>query len=106
MAVLEKKEVHQAVVRNAVRVLEDIEIPEAFHGEVMNACFRFIETPATPAAVKAFSLSILFNLTKHYPEIIPELKLIIEERWETETPAFKSRGRKIIAALSRNNQVL
>lgn len=106
VAVLEKKEVHQAVVRNAVRVLEDLEIPEAFHGEVMNACFRFIETPVTPAAVKAFSLSILFNLTKHYPEIIPELKLIIEERWETETPAFKSRGRKIIAALSRNNQVL
>ncbi|TAJ60871.1 MAG: hypothetical protein EPO58_04745 [Chitinophagaceae bacterium] len=98
---LQKKDSHPALIRNAVRILEKIEIPEKFHGEVMNACFGFIETPSTPAAIKAFSLTTLFNLSKTYPEIKGELKLIIEERWDTETPAFKSRGRKILAALER-----
>lgn len=96
---LQEPNVHPAVIRNAVRILEDINIPEQFHGEVMNACFGFIETPSTPAAIKAFSLTVLFNLTKQYPEIKPELKLIIEERWDTETAAFRSRGKKILRGL-------
>ena len=99
VAQLQRKDVHNAVIRNSVRILEQIEIPEKFHGEVMNACLGFIETPATPAAIKAFSLTTLFNLSKKYPGICPELKLIIEERWETETAAFRSRGKKILGML-------
>ncbi len=96
---LERTDVHAAVIRNSVRVLEAIEIPELLHGKVMNACFNFIEQPATPIAIKAFALTTLFNLSKYYPEIKPELKLIIEDRWENETPAFKSRGKKILKQL-------
>ena len=101
VAQLLRKDVHNAVIRNSVRILEAIDIPQQFHGEVMNACFQFIETPDTPIAVKAFSLTTLFNLSKIYPEIKPELKLIIEERWKHETAAFKSRGKKILQVLSR-----
>ena len=96
VAVLQKSNVHTAVIRNAVRVLEAIDIPEKFHGTVMNACFNFIEQPSTPVAIKAFSLTTLFNLSKFYPEIKHEVKIIIEERWDTETAAFKSRGKKIL----------
>jgi hypothetical protein len=97
---LQRKDVHNAVVRNSIRVLEDIEIPEVLHGEVMNACFGFVENPSTPVAIKAFSLTTLFNLSRHYPEIQQELKLLIEEKWDTGTAAFKSRGRKILKSLS------
>ncbi|HRH61574.1 MAG TPA: hypothetical protein PL045_13445, partial [Chitinophagaceae bacterium] len=96
VAQLQRGDVHIAVIRNSVRILEAIEIPEAFHGDVMNACFGFIEKPSTPAAVKAFSLTTLANLSRHYPEIKQELKLIIEERIPHETAAFKSRAKKIL----------
>jgi len=99
VAVLTKEGVHNAVIRNSVRVLEAIDIPEAFHGEVMNACFNFIESPTTAIAIKAFSLTTLYNLSKIYPEIKPELKLIIEEKWDDESPAFKSRGKKILKGI-------
>ena len=65
----------------------------------MNACFRFIETPSTPVAIKAFSLTTLFNLTKIYSVIKTELKMIIENNMDNETAAFKSRGKKILKAL-------
>lgn len=94
-----KPGVHNAVVRNSVRILEAIEIPKPIHGEVINACFSFIEKPATPAAIKAFSLTCLQNLSKYYPDVKQELKLIIEDRWQYETPAFKSRAKKILAGL-------
>jgi hypothetical protein len=101
VAQLNKTDVHDAVIRNSIRVLEEIEIPEELHGVVMNACFNFIENPSTPVAIKAFSLTTLFNLSKYYPETKNELKLIIEERWDNETPAFKSRGKKILQQLDK-----
>ncbi|MBV9986520.1 MAG: hypothetical protein JO301_02505 [Chitinophagaceae bacterium] len=99
VAQLQREGVHDSVKRNAVRILEDIDIPEPLHGEVMNACFGFIEDPATAVAIKAFSLTTLFNLSEIYPEIRPELKLLIEANLENETAAFRSRGKKILGKL-------
>ena len=97
---LPRKDVHDAVIRNSVRILQQIEVPESLHGKLMNCCFGFIESLSTPVAIKAFSLTTLFNLSKFYPEIKNELKLIIEERWNNETAAFKSRGRQILKQLN------
>jgi hypothetical protein len=94
---LEKPAQHDAVIRNSVRLLQDVEIPEDHHGRVMTICFNFIQSNETAVAIKAFSLTILKNLAKQYPEIIPEVKAIIEERWEHETAAFRSRAKKLLA---------
>jgi hypothetical protein len=97
---LVRKDVHDAVIRNSVRILQKIKIPGEFHGELMNNCFAFIESNTTPVAVKAFSLTVLSNLSEIYPEIKNELQLIIEERWDHETAAFKARARKILETLN------
>lgn len=92
------------LIRNSLRILELIQIPETFHGIVMNTCFGFIEQPQAPIAIKAYSLTILFELSKTYPEIQEELKCIIEEKWGNETPAFKSRGRKILSQINKSRK--
>jgi hypothetical protein len=97
---LHKPGLHDAVKRNTVRLLQEITIPEKFHGEVMNTCFGYITDPKEKVAVKAFSLTILQNLSRQYPEIRNEIKIIIEERWEHETAAFRSRAKKILKELS------
>ena len=99
---LQLTQVHPAVIRNTVRILELIDIPERYHGIVMDSCFKFIASPQTPVAIKAFSLTTLYNLSRVYPEIQSELHLIIEERWATETAAFRSRGKKILTAIHKN----
>lgn len=88
--------VHKAVRRNIVRLLQFIEIPKKLHGTIMNHCFEFIADVHETAAIKAFSLTILQNLSKQYPEIKQELKTIIEERWAYETPAFHVRARRLL----------
>jgi hypothetical protein len=93
---LKKKGLHNAIIRNTVRLLQDVEIPKKYQGKVMSLCFEFIQSHETMVAIKAFSLTILEKLSHSYPEIRPELKLIIEERWEHETPAFRSRAKKIL----------
>ena len=96
---LKRTDVHNAVIRNSLRILEDLDIPEEFHGEVMDACFQFLQKRDTAIAIKAFALTVLFNLSKIYPDIKNELRVIIEENMDYETAAYKSRGRKILAKL-------
>lgn len=85
-----------AAKRNIVRLLQFVEVPKRYQGKLMDTCFQFISSPEEAIAVKAFSLTILDNLSSAYPEILPEIKSIIEARWEYETPAFKTRARKIL----------
>jgi hypothetical protein len=97
---LGRKDIHVAVVRNTVRLLQDVPIPKRWHGRVMSVCFEFVEDPATPVAVKAFALSILSNLSAEYPGIKGELRTLIESQWEQATPAFRSRARKILKGMA------
>jgi hypothetical protein len=96
---LDKPDINNSVKRNTVRLMQDIQIPEKFHGQVMNICFDFISSPDEAVAVKAFALTVLENLSKKYPEIRSELKTIIEDRWDYETAAFRARGKKILKGL-------
>jgi len=96
---LEKPGIHDSVKRNTVRLLERILIPERFHGQVMNICFNYIASPEEAVAIKAFSLTVLERLSDQYPEIKTELKTIIEDRWDYESAAFRSRAKKILSRL-------
>lgn len=96
---LRKPGIHDAVKRNTVRLLQYVDIPRKYHGEVMDICFSYISAPAEPVAIKAFSLTILQYLSDQYPEIKNELQLVIEERWDHETVAFKTRAKKILKDL-------
>ncbi len=95
---LDTRGLHNAVKRNTVRLLQYINIPEPLHGMVMNKCFDYVADPKEAVAVKAFSLTILQQLAEQYPEIIPEIKLLIEEQMPDQTPAFKSRAKRTLAA--------
>lgn len=98
---LNKPNLHAAVKRNSIRLMQDIEIPENHHGEIMNTCFKFLESPTEALAVKVFSMTVLCNLAKEYPEIIPELKLLIEDQFPHQTAGFKSRARRVLKQLEK-----
>jgi hypothetical protein len=91
---------HDAVKRNTMRFLQDISIPPSLQGLVMDICFRYLEAPNEAVAIKAFSLTVLANLSKKYPEIVPELKLVIEAQMPRQTPAFTSRANKFLRSLT------
>ena len=100
LANLNRPGLHDSIPRNTLRLLQYVEIPEKFHGQVMDICFRYLSSPAEAVAIKAFSITVLQNLAKQYPEIINEIKLVIEERWDYETVAFKTRAKKLLKEFS------
>src|ERR1700761_6101534 len=44
---LQRSDIPVAVVRNTVRLLQDVTIPTKFHGRVMSICFDFIQSVET-----------------------------------------------------------
>lgn len=101
---LKQPGIHDAIKRNTIRLLSEIEIPKAYHGEIMNTCFNYITDPVEKPSVKAFSLTMLHRLSERYPEIVPELRTIIEDRWDFESAAFKSSAKKILKEFSMNKR--
>ena len=92
---------HEGVKRNMTKLFQEITIPEEFAGEIMDTCFNNILNPLESVAVKAYSLGILEKFTIDYPEIIPELTLVIRDQMSYQTAAFKSRGKRILAKFNK-----
>lgn len=96
---LQNDGLHDAIKRNTVRVLQNAEIPENLHGITANICFKYLQNPSEAIAIKVFSMTIIHNLTKDYPELKEELKFILEEQMPFQSAGFRSRAGKILMKL-------
>ena len=90
---------HDAVIRNTLRMLETRDVGEVYHGVLMDSCFNFLGSPTAAIAIKAFSMGILSKLAKKYPEIIPEIKLLIAEQLPNASAGLKSRTNIVLKQL-------
>ena len=94
---------HPAVLRNVLKVFADaLTVPEAYEGELADRAFRILADPQLPVAVHVHAMQILFNLTRQYPELGGELRLLLEDQLEHASPAYCSRARKILRQLPEN----
>jgi len=93
---LQKPNLHNAIKRNTMRLLQHVDIPKKLQGQVMDICFNYVASPTEAVAIKAFSLTVLSNLAAIYPEILPEIKLLVEEQLPHQTAAFKSRAKQLL----------
>lgn len=96
-----KDETPVAVVRNTVRVLQMVEIPEEHWGITADACFHLLASNSQPVAVKVFSMTVLANICLKVPELKHELKILIEDQMPYGSAGFKSRGKKVLKLLEK-----
>lgn len=87
---------HPAVKRNVFRLLQFVDIPKRYQGEVAQHCFDCLMDKKQPIAARVFAMSVLDNLSVYHPELKKELKLIIEENIPYASAAFISRARKVL----------
>ena len=99
---LSNKEKHPAVSRNILRIMQFIDLPSKYHGEVVNICFEFLIKSEYPIAFKAFAMTVLANITKKEPELKRELKIVIEEMMKEGSPGIRARGRMVLKELNKN----
>lgn len=89
------------IKRNVLRLLQFRPIPEALQGEVVTRVFDLMQAAREPVAIKAFGMTVLFNISREQPGIAHELRLVIEDLLPHGTPAIRHRGNKILQALDK-----
>jgi hypothetical protein len=90
---------HDAIRRNALRILEDIDIPEKYCGELFEISNRYLHDIKEPIAVRAFSISVMCNIATKYPDLKTEVKHNAESLLHCGIPALESRSRKVLKQL-------
>jgi hypothetical protein len=93
--------IHVAVKRNVIRILQYVKIPVSLHAKVINICMLNLADPEETVAVRCFSMTVLANLAKLYPEIKTEIISVLNSRFMGTTPGLKARAKKVIKELSK-----
>lgn len=93
---LEESDPLPGTKRNVMRALQFVEIPKRFHARAINLSYGLLMSSNEPVAVKVFSMSLLARLTKTNPELMRELKIVIEDQLPYSSPGFRSRAKKVL----------
>lgn len=96
---MDDPDLHGAVRRNIVRLLQFVEIPARFQGKVADRCFAYMNDRSEAIAVRVFAMTVLFNLSKVQPGLKSELAVAIEDNLAGATAAYSNRGRKFLSHL-------
>ncbi len=93
---LGRKDIHGGAKRNMVRLLQFVDVPRRLRAEVYSTCLELVADIAEPVAVRAFSITVAAKIAKDHPELMGELRSVVEMFADDPSPAFRSRARQII----------
>lgn len=93
---LKKPGLHNAVIRNTLRLMQDIQIPKSLHGITAEICFDLFNDKKQPVAIHVFSMTVLGNICKDYAELRNELRLSIDAQLSYGSAGFLSRAKKVL----------
>jgi hypothetical protein len=99
---MQEPEVHPAVRRNVIRILQFIEIPRHLLGTVATVCFQYLGSHNQPIAVRVFSMTVLGNIARLKPDFRRELRLVIEQQLPYGSAGFRARARKVLAEMENS----
>lgn len=97
---LERGDVHNAVKRNVVRLLQYVEIPENLLGRVYCQCLDLVDDLNAPIAIRVFALSAATRIARSEPDLQRELRLVVKKYMPYATAAFRVRAREILSTAS------
>lgn len=100
---LSRKNLHNAVIRNTFRLLEEVDIPEKYCGTIFDFCVNNIKNTTLPHAIRVFSIGTAENLCKKYPELKTELiLLLLELKKFPQPPSMTARIKMVLKRLQKN----
>lgn len=98
---LDDRDIHTAVKRNVVRVLQFLKIPKKLHAKVFNHCINYLSDPNETIAVRCFSMTVAAGLAEKYPELAGEVIETINISMKNSTAGLRSRSKTVLKQLNK-----
>lgn len=92
---------HTGVIRNSLRIFEEVDIPESIEGRLFDKCMDYIADHKMPVAVPAFAITVCTKICKKYPDLSEEFVELIRPFLDHGSAALKVRTRRAIKQLSK-----
>lgn len=89
------------VHRNIWRATQFMTIPEEHKGRMLDVGFTHFEDRSAKVAIRMFALKTITPLVEEHPELMEEIRAIIEYSWEGSTAGFKSITRNTLKKWDR-----
>ena len=97
-----KKDIHTGILRNTIRIFEDVEIPKKIEGSLYALCLDLIIDTKMPVAVGAFSISVATKIAMKHHALKSELREVLILMEDHGTAAFQYRRTKTLKALTNS----
>jgi hypothetical protein len=102
LELLKKEDQHPTITRSITRLFQKLELPEKYHGQLIDISFNILTSEKQSLAQRANTMTILFNYSRKYPDIQNELRYVIQELLQFKSEAsIQSRGIKILNQLNK-----
>lgn len=90
-----------AIQRSLLALLVNTPIPEEQHGELLQFTFEILIDKGSPVASLIYSTDIFYKLSVNEPDLLGELKLMLEVLMPYGSAGVKSKCRKTIKKIER-----
>lgn len=97
---LQKENQHTGAIRNVIRIFEELDLPDKYCSPIFDLCLKIAKNATLPHAPRVFAIYTATNICKKYPELKPEVELII-----SELKTFPQPG-SIIACIKKTSKIL
>lgn len=99
---LGKGERCDSVIRSTLSALAKIaSIPVDLQGPVLQYSFDILLDSKKMVSIQVHAMQVVFNISKNEPDLLQELKMVIEERMPHGTTGYKARGRRILGEIRK-----
>lgn len=95
-------ETNNSIKRHYARILTQHNLSDLADGNLIEACFEWLQKQDIPIAVKAHCMLILYNLCETYPELIHELIIVLENLLPYGSKGLVNRANKLLKKLYKS----
>jgi hypothetical protein len=96
VAQLERDDVHDAVKRNVLRLMQFVDVPSRLKGKTYSICVDLIADPLQPVAIKVFAVTVAGKIARSSPDLMKELRLVLKEALPHSSVALHKRAHEVM----------
>ena len=101
LIMLDKPGCPPGIKRNVMRLFSLAGLPSSVKGQAFDKASKLFAEHSEPIAVKVFAMTVMANVALEEPELKSEVIIAIEQQLPYGSPAFRSRGFKLLRVLKR-----
>jgi len=99
---LKNEHLPNGVIRNTLRLFQKYPVPQKKESQMLDICYGFIIDSGQAIAVRAFAMTVIYNISLPYPELLLEFKgMLIHINHPEESAGIKSRIRNTLRQIEK-----